>query len=129
MNGQSGGPAPRRVRVTSPRRDARRRAERRPRQVDLSEQTGLGEVYLKGLLGAQLRLSLRVLCGVGLLLGGLPALFLLVPSAARLTVGPIPLPFLVVGILVYPVVFLAARYHVRQAERIEREFAELVTRS
>lgn len=124
---QQGG-VPKRVRVTSPRRDARRRAEHRPGQLDLTEQTGLGEVYLTALLRAQLRLSLRVLFAVTLLLGGLPALFLLVPSAARLTLGPIPMPYLVVGILVYPVVLFAARYHVRQAERIERDFADLITR-
>jgi hypothetical protein len=125
---QSASGPPKRVRVTSPRRDARRRAERRPGQVDLNEQTGLGEVYLTALLRAQLRLSLRVLFAVVLMLGGLPALFLLVPAAARLTVGPIPLPYLVVGILVYPVVLFAARYHMRQAERIERDFAEMITR-
>lgn len=128
MTQPTGGP-PKRVRITSPRRDARRRAERRPGQVDLTEQTGLGEVYLTALLRAQLRLSLRVLFAVVLLLGGLPALFLLVPAATRLTVGPIPLPYLVVGILVYPVVLLAARYHMRQAERIERDFAEMITHS
>ena len=76
----------------------------------------------------QLRLAIRVLFGVLVVLGGLPALFLLVPAASRLYVGPLPLPYLLVGFLVYPVVFFAARYHVRQAERIERDFAELVTR-
>jgi len=119
---------PKRVRVTSPRRDARRRAELHPVQDELTEQTGLGEVYLTALLRVQLRLALRVLFGVLVVLGGLPALFLLVPAASSLYVGPLPLPYLLVGFLVYPVVFFAARYHVRAAERIERDFAELVTR-
>ncbi|MGB8382705.1 MAG: hypothetical protein WCG47_15925 [Dermatophilaceae bacterium] len=127
MSSQPGGP-PKRVRVTSPRRDARRRGEVRPGQQDLTEQTGLGELYLTALLRVQLRLAMRVLFGVFVLPGGLPALFLLVPAANRLSVGPVPLPYLLVGFLVYPVVFLAARYHVRQAERLERDFAELVTR-
>lgn len=128
MSNQTGGPTPKRVRVTSPRRDARRRAEVRPVQDELTEQTGLGEVYLTALLRVQLRLAMRVLFGVLVILGGLPALFLLVPAASSLSVGPLPLPYLLVGFLVYPVVFFAARYHVRQAERIERDFAELVTR-
>ena len=119
---------PRRVRVTSPRRDARRRGERRPAAAELSEQTGLGEVYLTALLRAQLRLALAVLLGVGGLLCGLPALFLLVPEAASSRIGPVPVPWLVVGVAVYPVVLVGARIHVRQAERIERDFVDLVTR-
>ncbi|MGV1008462.1 MAG: hypothetical protein ACOYBY_07620 [Dermatophilaceae bacterium] len=128
MSNQPSGPPPKRVRVTSPRRDARRRAAVRPGEQDLTEQTGLGEVYLTALLRVQLRLALRSLFGVGVILGGLPAVFLLIPGAGRLSVGPLPLPYLIVGFLVYPVVFFAARHHVRQAERIERDFAELVTR-
>ncbi|HRW19490.1 MAG TPA: hypothetical protein P5181_11660 [Dermatophilaceae bacterium] len=119
---------PRRVRITSPRRGARRRAERRPGSVELTEQTGLGEVYLTALLRAQLRLSLAVLLGVVGMLAGLPAVFLLLPDARSAMVGPVPLAWVVVGVAVYPVVYAAARLHVRQAERIEREFTDLVRR-
>ena len=118
---------PRRVRVTSPRRDARRRTEQRPGSIELAEQTGLGEVYLTALLRAQLGLAAAVLLAVGGLIGGLPALFLLAPQAAAATLGPLPVPWLVVGVAVYPVTYLAARVHVRQAERIERDFTDLVT--
>lgn len=124
---ERGTEAPRRVRVTSPRRDARRRGEQRPGSVELTEQTGLGEVYLTALLRAQLRLAAAVLVGVAGLLGGLPVLFLLVPQAAAATIGPVPVPWLVVGVAVYPVAYLAARVHVRQAERIERDFTDLMT--
>ncbi len=117
---------PRRVRITSPRRDARRRGEARPRSRDLTEQTGLGEVYLTALLRAQLRLALAVLLGLGALLAAVPAIFLLVPGAATATLGPAPVMWLVVGVAIYPMVWLAARVHVRQAERIEREFADLM---
>jgi hypothetical protein len=41
-------------------------------------------------------------------------------------VGPIPLPWLAIGVLIYPVVFVAARIYVHQAERIEREFSDLM---
>ncbi len=124
----SSGPPPRRVRVTSPRRDAHRRAERRPGYVDLTEQTGLGELYFTALLRAQLRLALRVLLAVAILIGWLPGLFLLVPSASAAMVGPLPLPLLVVGMLLYPVVVAAAVVHVRAAERIERDFVDLLRR-
>ncbi|MBK8468446.1 MAG: hypothetical protein IPL45_01270 [Actinomycetales bacterium] len=100
--------------------------ERRPDAVELTEQTGLGEVYLTALLRAQLRLSLAVLLGVGGLLVGLPALFLLVPGAAAAAIGPVPVLWLVAGVGVYPIVLLASRLHVRQAERIERDFTDLM---
>ncbi|MEO7058628.1 MAG: hypothetical protein ABI083_02825 [Lapillicoccus sp.] len=121
----AGGPL-RRVRVTSPRRDARRRAARRPAAQELAEQTGLGEVYLSALLRAQLRLSLAILLGMGIIVLGLPALFALVPASRDLRVGPVPLPWLAIGVLIYPLVVVAARIYVRQAERIEREFSELM---
>ena len=120
-----GGP-PRRVRITSPRRDARPRAARRPATQELAEQTGLGEVYLSALLRAQLRLSVAILLGVGVVVLGLPALFALVPMTQDLHVGPIPLPWLAIGVGIYPLVVVAARIYVRQSERIEREFSELM---
>ena len=116
----------RRVRVTSPRRDARRRGARRPATLELQEQTGLGEVYLSALLRAQLRLSAAILLGAAVVVLGLPALFALLPSTRALQIGPIPLPWLVIGVLIYPVVFVAARIYVHQAERIEREFSDLM---
>lgn len=116
----------RRVRITSPRREARLRAARRPATQELAEQTGLGEVYLSALLRAQLRLSLTVLLGMGVVVLGVPAVFVLVPTTRSIEVGPVPLPWLVIGVLIYPVVVVAARIYVRQAERIEREFVELM---
>jgi len=117
---------PRRVRVTSPRREARPRAARRPATQELTEQTGLGEVYLSALLRAQLRLSVAILLGMGVIVLGLPALFLLVPVTKDIHIGPIPLPWLAIGVLIYPVVVVAARIYVRQSERIEREFTDLM---
>ncbi len=117
---------PRRVRITSPRREARRPGERRPPAQELEEQTGLGEVYLSALLKAQLRLSLAILLGIAVVVLGLPTLFVLLPVTRTLMVGPIPLPWLAVGVLVYPVVFVAARIYVSQSERIEREFSDLM---
>ncbi len=116
----------RRVRITSPRREARRRGERRPPALELEEQTGLGEVYLSALLRAQLRLSLAILLGIAVVVLGLPTLFVLVPATRTIMIGPIPLPWLAVGVLIYPVVFVAARIYVYQSERIEREFTDLM---
>lgn len=126
MSGSPTGDPLRRVRITSPRRDARPRAARRPATQELAEQTGLGEVYLAALLRAQLRLSVSILLGTGVVVLGLPALFALVPATRSIHVGSIPLPWLAIGVCLYPLVVVAARIYVRQSERIERDFSELM---
>ena len=119
---------PKRVRVTGPRTGARPRKSVRPLTADIDEQTRLGELYMSALVRAQWRLSLSMLASATVMIGGLPLLFLLVPATLTLHIGPIPLPWLILGVLVYPAVWLAGRYYVRQSEQIEREFTDLVAR-
>ncbi|MGH3384179.1 MAG: hypothetical protein ACRDO1_06350 [Nocardioidaceae bacterium] len=118
---------PKRVRVTSPRTSATR-----PRRVtvarEIDDQTGVGEVYMRSLMSSQLRLALLVLGAMTLLLGGLPALFALVPQVREVVVLGLPLPWLLLGGLVYPVLIALGWIFVRHAERTEREFADLVDR-
>ena len=125
--GQTPGPQ-KRVRVTSPRVGAPRRVPVRPVTTDIDEQTRLGELYMATLIRAQWRLSISVLTSAAMMLGGLPLLFLFLPATQSLNIGPIPLPWLILGVLIYPAVWLAGRYYVRQSEHIEREFTELVAR-
>ena len=120
---------PRRVRVTSPRMAASRRVPARPAAREIDEQTGLGEVYVRSLLRSQLRLALSVLAATAVLLGGLPLLFALAPSVARARVLGAPLPWLLLAVLSYPMLWLAARYHVRHCERLEAEFSDAVGRT
>ncbi len=115
-----------RVRVTSPRRGAPRRPPVRPVSTDIDEQTPLGELYMASLIHAQWRLSMSVLASAAMMIGGLPLLFLVLPSTQSLNIGPVPLPWLILGVLIYPAVWLAGRYYVRQSEHIERDFTELV---
>lgn len=119
-------PVPQRVRVTSPRRDARRMGERRPRAAEFTEQTGLGEVYLQALLRAQMRVAGATLLVLGLVLGALPAVFYAVPSLAQVRIGPAPLPWLVIGVALYPALAIGARLYVRICDRVERDFVEFV---
>jgi hypothetical protein len=128
MSNAADSEASKRIRVTSPRRGAARRGPTRPVTTEINEQTGLGEVYMAALLRAQLRLSVSVLVAAAVVLGILPLLFLAVPATHELKIWLIPLPWLILGVLVYPVVALAARYYVRHAEAIERDFANLVDR-
>ena len=117
-----------RVRVTSPRKGTPRRVPARLVTSDIDEQTPLGELYMATLMRAQWRLSVSVLASAAVMIGGLPLLFLFLPATQTLNIGPIPLPWLILGVLIYPAVWLAGRYYVRQSENIEREFTELVAR-
>ncbi|MFV0464326.1 MAG: hypothetical protein ACK5MP_14220 [Nostocoides sp.] len=114
--------------MTSTRVLATRSADR-PLARDLDEQTGLGEVYLRGLMRAQLRLALTVLISGALILSGLPLVFTLIRATRASTLLGIPLPWFVLGIGVYPVALAVSRYYVRASERIERQFIELATTS
>lgn len=116
-----------RVRVTSSRRGATA-PRRRPPAAALTEQTGVGELYLRGLLRAQLRLTLTVI-GIGALaLLGLPVLFAAVPATRSLAVAGLPFPWLVLGVLLYPAMVGLAAWYVRHADRLERRFADEMAR-
>lgn len=112
---------PQRVRVTgSPRR---RPSAYRP--VELGSESRLGEVYLDSLLAAQLRLAGRVLLLLVGMVGTLPLIFFLLPSLAEVRLLGVPLPWLLLGVGVYPVLVTLGWIFVRRAERNERDFVEL----
>jgi hypothetical protein len=73
-------------------------------------------------------LAIRLIGGVVATLGALPLLFALVPGTRTWSVGGIPLPWITLGVLAYPVMYFAAVYYVRAAERIEESFSDLVSR-
>ena len=118
---------PERIRVTAPR--AVRRPPGRPGLRALDEQDVVGELLIRSLVRAQLGLALRLLSVVGVLVGGLPLLFIAAPSSRSASVLGVPLPWLVLGVLVYPALLAAGWLYVRLAERAERDFVELVDRS
>lgn len=116
---------PRRVVITSPRMRAPRRQPQRV-ATEIDAQTRLGQVYMSSLIRAQRRLALLVLGVLAILLLGLPLLFSAVPSVADVTVLWLPLPWLLLGAAVYPVLLCLGWFYVRRAERNERDFAEVV---
>jgi hypothetical protein len=101
----------------------------RPVSRDLDEQTELGDVYLDGLMRAQLRLSVAVIVLTVVGLAALPITLTLVPATRTITVVGLPFPWLVLGIAVYPAAWFLARWYTRQAERIEADFADVVESS
>ncbi|HET6699702.1 MAG TPA: hypothetical protein VFG88_11475 [Nocardioidaceae bacterium] len=123
---QPGQPSgPRRVRVTSPRVHAGRpRAHSVTSEIDA--QTELGTVYIRSLVRSQLRLAGLVLALLAVVVGGLPLLFVLVPAVRETRLLGVPLPWVLLGAVVYPVLVGLGWFYVRQAERHERAFAELV---
>ena len=86
----------------SPRMRATRRQPRTKVTRDIDEQTRLGEVYIRSLISAQARLAIVTCAVFGCLLGGLPLLFALLPEMGSIRLLGIPLPWLLLGVVVYP---------------------------
>ena len=120
----------RRVTVRNPRGRATRPTAPGERALaELAEQTEVGEVLLRSLTRAQLMLAIRIFAVFGFFLLGLPALFATQPGLADYRVFGLPLPWLVLGGAVYPLLVLLGVLYVRQAERNERDFVEFIERS
>jgi len=117
--------APRRVRVTSPRTDATRtRTTSVASEIDA--QTRLGEVYITSLMRSQLRLAVGVLLVLAVTLGALPLLFHLVPVIGRTELAGIPLPWLLLTVVASTEIITLGWLFVRQAERNEDNFSDLL---
>jgi hypothetical protein len=114
----------RRVRVVL----AERKGVARPVRtvVDIQEGTGVGELLRSNLIGSQLAVALRFAVGAGLTLGLLPLLFAMFPEIGRIDVLGLRLPWLLLGVLVYPFLFGLGWWHTRTAERVEQNFADHV---
>jgi putative solute:sodium symporter small subunit len=119
------GTPPPRVAVTSPRVGRRRRTTI---ASEIDAQSVVGEIYMRSLMRTQLRLALTVVGLLGVTVGVLPLVFELSPAVRRAHLLGLPLPWLLLGVGVYPVVLALAAFYVRRAERIETEFADMVDR-
>lgn len=114
----------RRVRVVL----AERKGVARPVRtvVDIQEGTGVGELLRSNLIGSQLAVALRFAVVAGVSLGVLPLLFAVFPEIGRMEVLGLRLPWLLLGVLVYPFLFGLGLWHTRTAERVEQNFADHV---
>jgi hypothetical protein len=116
-----------RVRITSPRTMAARSRRRRSDAAEIDALTRLGEIYVQSLMRAQLRLAGYVVLLLAASLGLLPVLFRALPVGHVHVLG-VPLPWLVLGVGVYPWLLLLAWWYVRRAEHNEADFVDLVER-
>lgn len=120
---------PNRVRVTSPRMGTASPPPARSPASEIDEQTGLGEVYMRSLLRTQLRLAVTLILVMVLTLGTLPLVFASQPQLSATRVLGLPLTWLVIGVLLYPMLLLGGVWLERAANRTERDFADIVTRT
>jgi Mg/Co/Ni transporter MgtE len=82
----------------------------------------VGDAAIRALIRRQLRVGLLVcgcVCGS---LALLPLLFVLAPSVGTTRIWGVPLVWLVLGVLVYPILVMAGSWYARRAERNERDF-------
>jgi hypothetical protein len=116
---------PVRVRVTSPRTSAAR-----TREVSIASeidaQTSLGEVYISSLMRSQLRLAIAVVGVLALTVGILPLVFHLAPAVRRLSVLGIPVPWLALSVVAFAEIIGLGWIYVREAERNEDDFSDLL---
>ena len=116
---------PQRVRVTSPRTSAAR-TRRTSITSEIDAQTRLGEVYITSLMRSQLRLAVFVLAVLALTLGALPLVFQLFPAIGRLTILGVPIPWLLLSVVAFVEIVVLGWAYVRQSERNEDNFSDLV---
>jgi hypothetical protein len=93
---------------------------------EIDAQTAVGEIYMRSLMRTQLRLALGVVAVLALTVGALPVLFQVFPGMRTARLAGIPLPWLLLGLVVYPFLVLLAWVYVRRAERNEQSFNDLV---
>lgn len=126
MRDEVGSGPPERVRVVLA---GKRRVGADAARREIEEQTQVGDVLVGGLIRAQLGLAVRLSLVVAAVFGVVPLVFALAPRLARTRVLGLELPWLLLGVLSYPVIVGIAVVYIRLAEQNEDDFAELVDRS
>jgi hypothetical protein len=105
-----------------------RRPQARRTATELTQQSAVGDVLLRGLIRAQLAHAIRLAAVLAVGLGGLPLLFAVAPDVAGARPMGIGLPWLLLGLAAYPFLFVLGAAYVHLAERTEAEFTDLVER-
>ncbi|GAB07919.1 hypothetical protein M2359_004561 [Gordonia amarae] len=117
------GHRPRRERVVLSQRRGARMVRTR---VEVQEQTEVGDTLVRGLMRAQLGLALRLGGALAALILSIPLLGSMFPTIAEATVWGVRLNWIVLGIALYPILYLTGWIYVRLAEQSEREFMSVV---
>lgn len=124
--GPSRPPAHGRVRVSSPRAQARTIPTQTSVSQEVAEQSAVGEVMVRSLIRSQLRLSLVVTAGFMASLLVCWALVRWVPLFADWRILGIPAPWILLGVGAYPIIGICAWLYVRAASKNEAQYRDLV---
>ncbi|MEV6773131.1 hypothetical protein AB0N05_31305 [Nocardia sp. NPDC051030] len=92
-------------------------------RVEVEEQTEVGAALIGGLIRAQFGLAVRLALVTVAALGALPLVFSSPVGTAA--VFGVRVPWLLLGLLVYPLLYGVGRVYVRLSERNELDFGEL----
>jgi hypothetical protein len=94
--------------------------------VELEEQTSYGEELVRSFVRIQLSTALRLAALTGVLLCSWPVVFYLFPHWAEVTVVGVGLPWLLLGVAPFPLLFGIGYWYNSKADRNERKFVEMV---
>src|SRR3712207_729793 len=89
---------------------------------EVAEQTPYGEILLEDLISRQRRLAVSVAAAFLVILFGLPLMNLLFPELVQMRVLGLPMSWLALAVLVYPIVWALAVYYVVTSRKYEDEF-------
>lgn len=105
----------------------RRRQQAPVRTVEVVQDgTGVGQLLRTSLIRSQLTVAVWFAVATSVALGVLPLLFALFPAIGRMEVLGLRVPWLLLGILVYPFLLGLGWWHTRTAEKVEQGFADHV---
>jgi hypothetical protein len=94
--------------------------------TELEEQTSVGEALVRNLVRAQLKMALWLALVTAVIFGSLPLAFYLSPRFANTSVFGVRLPWLILGVLPFPILFAIGLLYNRLAERHEKDFVNMV---
>ncbi|WP_167992070.1 hypothetical protein [Arthrobacter pigmenti] len=114
-----------RVRVTAPTTSSDSITSY-PVARELAEHSDVGELFVRSLIRSQLRLAVVVASGFLIILVGIPVLITVFPIINTWTIATVPVPWLLLGLGIYPLVISCGALYVRSAGRIEQRFRDLV---
>jgi hypothetical protein len=96
--------------------------------IELEEQTSVGEKLVRDLINQQLRTAFLLGGSTLLFLCLLPALFLWVPALSDIQVVGVRLPWIILALMPFPLLYAIGFWFRRTAERHERDFVSMVDR-
>ncbi|WP_367133719.1 hypothetical protein [Saccharothrix sp. HUAS TT1] len=96
--------------------------------IELEEQTSVGEKLIRDLIRTQFRTGMALGGSTLLLLALLPLVFYLLPALSEVQLLGVRLPWLLLGLLPFPLCYGVGFAYRRLAERHEQDFVSSVDR-